>query len=115
MARPLMSKMRPMNRKTLKALKGSISKWEAIIAGNAYDLGAENCPLCELFVEDFCYKCPVRESSGAPGCIYTPWHDWAKAQGARLVWRADTPRRKKLAQAELKFLQSLLPHTTGKA
>ena len=41
-----------MNRKTLTALKGSIKKWEKIVAGTGSDNGYQNCPLCALFVLD---------------------------------------------------------------
>lgn len=102
-----------MNKRTLKALRGSIAKWEKIVSGDAEDMGAENCPLCKLFVEDFCDGCPVRKESGVPGCIQTPWHRWAKAQNQRFHWTANTKRRKKLAQAELDYLKSLLPQPTG--
>lgn len=38
-----------MNSRTLKALKGSIRKWERICNGTGEDRGPRNCPLCELF------------------------------------------------------------------
>jgi len=38
-----------MDEKTLAALRGSISKWEGIVAGTMQDSGASNCPLCKKF------------------------------------------------------------------
>jgi len=68
-----------MDIETLKALKGSIKKWERIVEGTGVDEGADNCPLCEIKHVDkkkmkvYCATC------------------------------------KELAQKELDFLRSLLP------
>jgi len=40
----------PMDAETMAALKGSIAKWEAIVAGAGKDFGASNCPLCRKFL-----------------------------------------------------------------
>jgi len=47
-----------MDAKTLKALKGSIKKWEKIIAGTGVDKGGDNCPLCKACGWN-CRDCPV--------------------------------------------------------
>lgn len=106
-----------MDAKTRKALEGSIAKWEAIVAGTGADGCADNCPLCELFLDPFseCDDCPVAERAGVGGCMNTPWEAWRKIT-------AYTPRKyrgpgrkveseieRDLAQAELDFLRSLLP------
>lgn len=98
-----------MNKQTLKALKGSIKKWELIVAGEGKDLGAENCPLCQLFIVRGCKGCPVMEKTGYAECKGSPYDEWIKGTKFKNGRRADTPEKKKLARAELKFLKSLLP------
>jgi len=98
-----------MNKTTLKALKGSIKKWELIVSGVGEDLGDENCPLCKRFAhkENTCAGCPVAEKAGrfCERTPYIPWTNYVGGYGAK----ADTPKKKLLARAELKFLKSLLP------
>lgn len=97
-----------MNAKTLKALKGSIAKWQAIVAGTGEDHGPDNCPLCQLFNDlphGGCGGCPVAERTGLDGCAGTPYQAWDDLFGVK----ADTPELKKAARAELAFLKSLLP------
>lgn len=68
-----------MDEQTLDALKGSIAKWEAIVAGTGEDLGAENCPLCALFLRNSkdrsndCKRCPVKIKTGLRYCKNTPY------------------------------------------
>jgi hypothetical protein len=114
-----------MDERTLTALKGSVAKWEAIVAGTGSDERASNCPLCAEFYDahsvgddgeegDGCHGCPVSAKTGATDCNASPWEQWALVQydlgrmevGTR---KADTPELVKLAQAELDFLRSLLP------
>ena len=114
-----------MNKATLLALKGSIKKWEDIVAGTKQDLGDENCPLCKRFLvsknKETCEGCPVREKTGQSLCGGSPYEAWHREQ-ARLEDRADqyreryadTPELQKLARAELKFLRSLMPKADGK-
>ena len=101
-----------MNAKTLEALRGSILKWERIVAGTGKDLGWTNCPLCLLFFLNSrllpgqgCDGCPVREKTGLDDCKGTPyWEFWP--------YHADeilSPVAKKRAQEELDFLRFLLP------
>ncbi len=102
-----------MNAKTLKALNGSIAKWEAIVTGTGVDAGPSNCPLCLAF-RNFsmggvsCLGCPVRDTTGEDGCAGTPYEKWEDLaeSGQR---KANTPELKKAARAELAFLKSLLP------
>jgi hypothetical protein len=104
-----------MNEDTLKALQGSIAKWEAIVAGTGAD-GYENCPLCARFNTGplRCARgvelCPVRIASKRFGCDGTPYEKWAHAfdEEPEPV-KATTPELVALAQAELDFLKSLLP------
>jgi hypothetical protein len=92
-----------MDAKTLKALRGSIAKWQAIVDGTGEDHGPRNCPLCKLFYFDGdCDGCPVRENTGVGSCVRTPYTDYVDSTEGS----ADESNA---AQAELAFLQSLLP------
>lgn len=104
---------RVMDSKTLKALKGSIAKWEAIVAGTGVDKGPSNCPLCLAFWDNSmgevsCLGCPVRDATGEDGCVGTPYEKWEDLTECK-DQKADTPELKKAARAELRFLKSLLP------
>jgi hypothetical protein len=92
-----------MNAKTLKALKGSIAKWEGIVAGTTEDEGNLNCPLCTLFYRGGCFGCPVMEKTGLDSCNGTPYLEYADGDDLG----KDTLLG--LAQDELDFLKSLLP------
>ena len=105
---------KPMPAATLHALKGSIAKWEAIVAGTGNDERAHNCALCQAF-ED-CDGCPVAQRTGHPECIGTPYEDWSghhidvhNRYNAPLHPRKGCAECERLAQAELDFLKSLLP------
>ncbi len=110
-----------MNKKTLKALKGSIKKWEMIVRSTkSADRGVENCPLCQLFIQNNCHKCPVGNS-----CNDTPYEEWIDHHERvvhltqEFITRTDRmnnfhrePYCKeclRTARAEVEFLKSLLP------
>src|SRR3954470_10835225 len=116
-----------MDDRTLEALRGSIAKWEAIVAGKQADRGGRDCPLCARFCpsrrwsnlylvwrKHDCEGCPVLGWSGARHCWGTPYDAWSVHQ--RLHHRGMTrraypgcPSCERRAQAELDFLRSLLP------
>ena len=112
-----------MNSETLKALEGSIKKWEKIVESTEEkDRGVENCPLCRLFYNDFsededCMGCPVKEKTGMYGCIGSPYQDWKNHYknshgvefGEGTSRHKDCPECLRLAKAELEFLRGLLP------
>lgn len=107
---------KPMTKVALKALRGSIEKWEKIVAGTGVDLGTDNCPLCEVFRVRYdakarpCVGCPVRARSGLPGCRGTPYDVWMSETASDGFERvAGSAEAKVAAQAELDFLRSLLP------
>lgn len=88
-----------MDKRTLKALKGSIKKWEKIVDGTGTDKGPDNCPLCKLFFDSTdCLGCPVNNATGKTGCRGTPYDDYSLAADKHVP-----------ALAELDFLKSLLP------
>lgn len=100
-----------MDRKTLKALKGSIKKWEKIVAKKGNDDGAANCPLCGLYPMS-CEGCPIDKKT-TNGCNFTPYEKWNDHQieihGERLPFTIQCKICERHAKAELKFLKSLLP------
>jgi hypothetical protein len=100
----------------IEALKGSIKKWEEIVAGTGVDKGTENCPCCEAFflTENdktyCCAECPVYLASGASGCSNTPYTDWAEYTNDLdscdcTVYDEES---KQLAIAELEYLKQVL-------
>jgi len=105
-----------MDTKTLRALKGSIRKWEDIIAGTGVDQGVDNCALCSLFyfVKKHCVSCLIFIETGKQYCSESPYADWVVHQ---LDWHhipinkyhVICPTCRRLAKAELAFLKSLLP------
>lgn len=100
-----------MDKKTLKALKGSIKKWEKIVAGTGTDHGQSNCPLCKKFYDyekDTCHGCPVYQNSGAMGCAGTPYDDFSDWDMENWGEPMDEEGIR-LAMAELDYLKSLLP------
>lgn len=100
-----------MNDEALRALRGSIEKWRAIVNRTGGDDGIRNCPLCQLYYEgNGCPGCPVAEHTGEGFCRGTPYTDWTAAfSPTRYMLIADTPYRVALAERELAFLESLLP------
>ena len=115
-----------MDDRTLRALQGSIAKWQAIVQGIGTDEGCTNCPLCIEFFDttgetddgevqvDECFECPVFKFTGETGCEGTPHSAAWDALGGRGKL-ANTPAKVAAARAELEFLQSLLPPTTQHA
>lgn len=104
----------PMDPETLEALKGSIAKWEAIVAGTGADHGAADCSLCIAFPDNYCKGCPVSSQTGRRGCRGTPFDDWADLEEPDVVISKDdkkavSQRAKDIAQREVDFLKSLLP------
>lgn len=99
-----------MDERTLKALRGSIKKWEDIVAGVGSDNGSNNCPLCAEFYDHRCTGCPVMESTGRRECINTPYYFWKSAHIiSTFPLRVFDDKTRKAAQAELDFLRGLLP------
>ena len=105
-----------MNSETLKALKGSIKKWMAIVRSTeAVERGVFNCPLCRLFHSNQCAGCPVKEKTGMYGCIGSPYNAWdnhhetfhCKEFGESTSRYKDCPDCLRLAKAELEFLKEV--------
>ena len=116
-----------MKKMVVAALKRSIKKWQKIVDGEGADEGPYNCALCQMFndSEHMCRGCPVYGRTGETYCAETPYTKWIQfaekklgsPSGARLADfdDDDRSRAKKLAQAELKFLEKLLPKKEKRA
>ncbi len=92
-------------RKVIKALNGSIRKWENIAFCGAYDKGQRDCPLCKIFDNNAdypCEGCPVSEKTGKCYCSGSPYTEWSH-------YLSDKPfvfdkKSQTLALRELRFL-----------
>ena len=105
-----------MSKRAEKALRGSIKKWERIVAGDGTDNGVDDCPLCSLCFGDFstrCDGCPVSEAVKDNACHGTPHEEWAdhhdEVHDEEVETKVHCPTCKTLAKKELTFLQGLLP------
>ncbi len=110
--------MSDMDKSTLKALRGSIKKWEKIVDGSGADDGPANCPLCQKFFKNSCDGCPVAKKTESIGCFDTPFDDWdylCNKEGideGPPIKTSDFKNKRKaiaIAKREVKFLKSLLP------
>ena len=92
-----------MDKKTLEATKGAIQKWHNVSYHGGAERGADDCPLCKLFhdnydaLRDCCVGCPVFNDTKRIWCGKTP------------IKRFYRVRSQKNAIAELKYLVCLLP------
>lgn len=120
-----------MNKRTIKAIIGSIAKWDLIAQGISVNKGSENCPLCELFrnatfvhITNRCVGCPVYEKVAAPGCVHTPYQhillrlsvtipEWVNQ--LRLGNKEYVNATLGNIEKEVEFLISLLPESEQKA
>jgi len=105
-----------MNKKTAKALEGSIKKWVNIRDNGGKDKTTRNCPLCELFYyEALCGDCPVALRTNDDCCGETPYILWVEHHEQKHVavakdldgLKVHCPECKELADKEVKFLESL--------
>lgn len=119
-----------MKPETFKALKDSIRHWkrmqkmtlrQRVAEGNKEEPSGPNCALCARFYfnGDFglhcrlieggaVEECPVAEKTGMIGCNGSPWWDAFNA-----FYFTSSKAWKKKAQAEIDFLESLLPKKEG--
>jgi hypothetical protein len=100
-----------MDEETKKALEGSIAKWERIVAGTGYNMGAANCPLCQIFnhhCDDdgshYCDdRCPVKIKTGRNFCEGSPYDEY---EGGLFGTKEEETE---VAQRMLDFLIGLRP------
>jgi hypothetical protein len=98
-----------MDKATLTALNKSIEKWEGMVVGDQEDQGVRNCALCALFWASGCAGCPVKKRTRLKGCLNTPYEAFDELCDIDGSDFADTAEKRRLAMAELRFLESLLP------
>ena len=122
-----------MDKKAVKALRGSIKKWERIVLGVGEDRGRKNCPLCEEYWSladrnrSDCDGCPVAKDTGNSHCRRSPYEVWQSAfeeeleelAGALLGRETDKclpigPRSLAAAIAEYEYLCGLLDKELAK-
>lgn len=110
----------PMAPETLKALQGSIAKWERVVAEGKDGTNWMDCPLCGLFYNKNCIGCPVRERTGMGLCSGSPFDEYADLLLclSEELSEEDEPGEADFgkhpgviaaAKTELDFLKSLLP------
>jgi len=101
-----------MDEQTLKALKESIKEWSKIIDRTGGDEGTRNCPLCDIFYENNCNGCPIKEKTGEDCCYGTPYDDWIehhdKEHDLLFPLKIECDECKEIAERELEFLEMLL-------
>lgn len=99
--------------RVVRALKGSIRKWDQIAEGLDEDRGTVNCPLCAIFYDRVptCEGCPVSTHTGRSYCEGSPYDEWVAEFESECApsGRADTPDRVLAAEAMRDFLKGLLP------
>lgn len=99
-----------MKKRTLKALKKSIAKWEKNAERkftHEVRTGVSDCPLCTLFFMNSCKGCPVSEASGVTNCDNTPYNNVVNLKP--LSSEPVRPALKDAIEREVAFLKSLLP------
>jgi hypothetical protein len=61
-----------------RALVASFAKWIIIAAGISLSHKGRTCACCKMFFTPNCFNCPVRIMSWNPGCVNTPYLDYAR-------------------------------------
>ena len=114
-----------MENKTLTALQESIKKWRKNLKVEKFfdfKIGANHCPLCELFVygqpiENKCNGCPIKEKTGNSSCYGTPYYEFLEnLHNAMWVpneenenYAEKLKNLRRSIKREIAFLKSLLP------
>ena len=94
-----------MSKRSEKALDMSIEHWYRVKSDNE-NVGQASCRLCKVYqkltdeVAIVCAGCPVYKKTGMICCGSTPYSEYAVYRGK------SEPKRKRLAQAEIEFLES---------
>jgi len=113
-----------MNKQALKALKASIDHWYRISAcetvGELLIEGwcSDDCQLCRMFDEytfsrystrGYCIGCPVEAATGQQGCNGSPYKAAALSLSKWLYTGDWYNTDQDNLEAEIRFLESLLP------
>jgi len=98
-------KNKPLSKRQMKALDGSIKKWEKIVGGTGVDEGAINCPCCQKYFANYCNFCPIAIYVDNTECYETPYEAYVSVFNDVF-----NEKSKRLAQAELGFLREVKAH-----
>ena len=96
--------MREAKEKELTRLKSIVDSFEI-------DNGADNCPFCELFLDDNCSACPVYLRTGHAFCRLSPYAEWVRHQ-SEIHYKMQPPYKiecdvcKERIQKVYEFIQS---------
>jgi hypothetical protein len=105
------------SKKTLSALKRSVKHWEENLDANHIldiQIYEDDCPLCAIFGEDdACKGCPIRDYTGKPDCLKTPWEKVRNEYDNNLI-ASPGPRLKNAIIKELDFLKMLYEKLSSK-
>ena len=87
----------------IKAIEGSIRKWEIILYEDGCDNGTATCACCRAF---HCNSCPINIFvKGSGGCDGTPYIDWFRyVDDHMLSLKVFDENSRTLANKELVFL-----------
>jgi len=103
------------SKRMLKAVAGSVRKWERVVDGGV-DKGFADCPLCHLYLSSdqkrYCKSCPIAITSGVWGCNITPYEEWGVFADLapwpkKHLYHNDNPKAIAAAKAMLAFLRKL--------
>lgn len=101
----------------IDAIEQSTKKWIKISHNMKHDKGANDCALCNLFIEDSCNECPISSSTTTKNaCHGTPVEKWFRHQSTyhnHRYWENeyrvnDCDICKQIALEEALFIYSLL-------
>jgi len=110
-----------MNKEVIKAIEGSIAKWDLIAQGIGINQGGYNCPLCKMFSDlnyenlGVCDNCPVYLKTGFIQCFRTPYYDFVDATWGPFDTRTLPEMENEVGpvcdacEREIEFLIGLLP------
>lgn len=97
-----------MSKRAERALRASIKHWEIDIKEKKEQVLPDGCALCNLYINNSCINCPINIACGGEGCHNNQplcdYCDYIHEEPNQIE-----SRRKKLADKEIEFLESLLP------
>ena len=109
--------MYKISKEQMRALDGSIEKWNLICNQHGLDQGRTNYPLCQLNIADRqCEQCIVYLETGEHFCRETPYEVWIKHHrkhhrnfhlSHKIYKSCECPECNILANDEYKFLKDL--------
>jgi hypothetical protein len=104
----------PTEREIAEALESAILHWEQNREADGWTIfpsfGADNCPLCKLFVQAKCQGCPVVAHTEGVYCRQTPYGDavlaWASMHDKWKEAAIAFPEYRRQCQAMVDLLKS---------